>query len=392
MSDERSIVTFLIFFSAALSIYGSTHYYIIKRGWQALPDVIRLKRGYLALSIGLAGSYILGRFLMSLRPGFTGELLIWIGSFWLSMWVYLFLMCLVIDIVRLADLALPLLPASWKTEGSRAGPAAGITVLSIALLLTGGGFVNSLFVRITRIDIQVPCREAPCGTIKLAVAADIHLGTVINAWRLSRIVDRINACRPDIVLLPGDIVDEGIHPEDALKIRKELERIRTTCGVYACAGNHEFITGVDTSLPFIASAGITVLRDETHEVAGCITLAGRDDVSGTHFGGGQRKALADILKNSDRSKPVVLMDHTPFGLDRAAENGVDLQVSGHTHNGQLFPFNIITGLIYEQDWGYLKKGDTHFYISCGAGTWGPPVRTNSVSEVVLITLSLKEMP
>jgi len=389
MGDERSILTFIIFFTVALSIYGGANFYIIRRGWQVLPDRTRVKRGYLALSVTAAASFILGRLLMSLSPGPAGEVFVWIGAFWLSIMVHLFFICVIIDMVRLADLVFPLIPRLWKEKGSRARTVIGITAAGAAVLITAAGFVNSLFVRTKSLDIDMPFPDAPHNSLTVAVATDLHVGSVMNSRRLRRIVDRLNAGNPDIVLLPGDIVDGSIHPGRAGRIKKELARISAPYGVYACAGNHEFIAGIDTAAAFIRSAGITFLRDEAREIAGCIILAARDDVSGAHFAGTGRKPLEEILRGADRSKPVVLMDHTPSNLDRAVKNGVDLQVSGHTHHGQIFPFDLITGWIYENDWGYMKKGDTHFYVSCGAGTWGPPVRTNSVSEIVLIKCNFK---
>ena len=124
------------------------------------------------------------------------------------------------------------------------------------------------------------------------------------------------------------------------------------------------------------------MRDTKIKIDDGLIIAARDDRSGRGFTGKERLSLEKILENREAEYPVILMDHTPWGLDEAKNNGVDLQLSGHVHNGQLFPLNYITDSIYEKGWGYLKKGKTQYYISCGAGTWGPPVRTGSYSEIV----------
>ena len=106
--------------------------------------------------------------------------------------------------------------------------------------------------------------------------------------------------------------------------------------------------------------------------------------------GDKRTSLTDLVKDLDKNLPHILMDHQPFHLEQAEINGIDLQISGHTHHGQLFPFHWITKLVYEQSWGYSKKENTHYYVSCGVGTWGPPARTNSVPEIVQIKLKFKK--
>jgi uncharacterized protein len=129
-----------------------------------------------------------------------------------------------------------------------------------------------------------------------------------------------------------------------------------------------------------------MLRDRSVKVADAFTLVGREDRSIQQFGSMKRKDLSDLMKDVDQSLPVILMDHQPFNLDDAVKNNIDLQLSGHTHHGQLWPFNFITDKVYELSYGYLRKGNTHFYVSCGVGTWGPPLRTTSRPEVVNIKL------
>ena len=151
-------------------------------------------------------------------------------------------------------------------------------------------------------------------------------------------------------------------------------------------GNHEYIGGVKASVKYLTEHGVTMLMDSVALIDSSFYLAGRIDRSGRQFDGRLRRSVADLLQGIDRAKPVILMDHQPFELDKAQAAGVDLQLSGHTHHGQLWPLNWITKKVYELSWGYKQKGNTNFYVSSGYGTWGPPVRTGNTPEIVDITL------
>jgi len=219
----------------------------------------------------------------------------------------------------------------------------------------------------------------------LVLVSDVHLGTIIRNSRLLKIVDEINRLNPDVVLIPGDLIDEDITPVVEQNMAESLKQIRSKYGVFACTGNHEYFSGVEQTVSYIQQSNITVLQDSVVKIAGVLYLIGRKDLMVEKFSSG-RKSLKELVKGLDLNLPVILMDHQPFHLEEAEQNGIDLQLSGHTHHGQIFPFNLITKKVYEKSWGYLKKGETHYYISCGVGTWGPPVRIGNTPEIVLITL------
>ena len=167
---------------------------------------------------------------------------------------------------------------------------------------------------------------------------------------------------------------------------RHLKNLHAPLGVYAITGNHEYIGGAAEAVAYLTEYNIKFLSDTAEFLDNRFYLAGRDDRDKTRFTGKPRKSLADILKNANHSFPILLMDHQPFQLSIPEELGVDLQLSGHTHDGQIWPFNYITNAIYEVSWGYKKKGNTHIYVSCGYGTWGPPMRIGNHPEVVSITL------
>lgn len=192
--------------------------------------------------------------------------------------------------------------------------------------------------------------------------------------------------KPDIILLAGDIVDEDLAPVIDQNLGECLKQLYAPFGVYGITGNHEYIGGAEPAVKYLEENGITMLRDTVIQINNSFYLAGREDRDKNRFSGQKRLEVSELLQQVDKTLPIILLDHQPFALDKAAEAGVDLQLSGHTHHGQLWPLNYLTRAIYEVSMGYKKKGNAHFYVSPGFGGWGPPVRTGNRPEVVLITL------
>jgi predicted MPP superfamily phosphohydrolase len=188
--------------------------------------------------------------------------------------------------------------------------------------------------------------------------------------------------------MAGDIVDGSVTHAQEERLSQVLAGLSAPLGVYAVLGNHEYYTDTEEVVPAIESGGVNVLLDEALTIDGLFTLAGRKDIQAERFGEG-RKPLETILEGTADDLAVIVMDHTPVNLNEATEAGVALQVSGHTHRGQLFPFNVVTDMIFEQDWGFLRKKDSLFYVSCGVGTWGPPIRSSSRPEVVLFNITFR---
>jgi predicted MPP superfamily phosphohydrolase len=219
--------------------------------------------------------------------------------------------------------------------------------------------------------------------LNIVAASDIHLGTIIRNSRLKYIVDKINNLSPDLILLPGDIVDEDVSSVMEQNMASILKQLNAKYGVYAITGNHEYIGGVQETVKYIRDGNVTVLMDSIEKIANSFYLIGRKDHSAISFGD-SRDTLATILESADKSLPLILVDHQPFNLEEAQMNGIDFQISGHTHHGQLFPFNFITKRVYEKSWGYMRKNSTQYYVSCGVGTWGPPMRLGNRPEILNI--------
>jgi len=168
---------------------------------------------------------------------------------------------------------------------------------------------------------------------------------------------------------------------------RHIQEIRTPLGVYAITGNHEYIGGIQYTLPYLKGINIRMLVDEVVTLPNGIQLVGREDRDSRRMGGEHHPIdLKGLTVGLDHSKPVIVMNHQPFHLDEAVEAGADLHLSGHTHNGQLWPLNYLTDAIFELSWGMKKKGNTVFYVSSGFGSWGPPVRVGNYPEVVVFNI------
>jgi predicted MPP superfamily phosphohydrolase len=383
------LLNFVVFFTVFFTVYGSANYYIFIRGWQALPNDTQLKIPYVGVFLFLALSYIAGRILGKYTVCGLSQWLTWVGSFWFGIIVYLFLILVAVDLLRLSNYFFHWFPL-WITNNSdRAKQLTALTTIAITSVVMVSGYLNALHPRIRRIDIDIPTSNEKRESLTIALVTDIHLGTIINNSRLAYMVDMINDLHPDIVLLAGDIVDEDIRPVIEDNMGETLRNIRSRYGSYAVTGNHEYYGGVEESVRYLTEHGVTVLRDTAITIDERFVLVGREDRTLTQMTGRARKPLAQIIAGVEKNLPIIMMDHQPFGLYRAAQNKIDLQVSGHTHNGQLWPIQFITRMIFDLSWGYKKVGTTHCYVSCGYGTWGPPVRSGNQPEVVQITIHFK---
>ena len=376
---------FAIFIPVVLVIYGSINAYIFVRGFQTVPQSSALRPWFVAIFWVVALSYIAARFLERVAPSSATNGLIWIGSFWLGAMAYFFIIIVVIDFARLVNYFLPFFPGFITRNIQYAKQITAFVVTGIVLLVLIVGRINQAFPRVRTIEIAIH-KKSPIKELNVALATDIHLGTIVCNSHFMRIVNKINSLHPDIVLFAGDIVDEDIAPVIRQNLGDTLQLIHSKYGTYGITGNHEYIGGVEIACTYLESHGINMLRDRSVKVDNAFTLVGREDRSIDRMNGVHRKDLHALMWDVDGSLPVILMDHQPFNLDDAVRNNIDLQLSGHTHDGQLWPFNFITNRIYELSYGYMMKGNTQFYVSCGVGTWGPPIRTSGRPEVVNIRL------
>lgn len=378
---------FIIFFSIVFSVYGLINYYIFITGWNAIPHRSLLSTAYLIIYIVLSVSFIAGRFLERVMINWLSSLLVWIGSLWLGAMVYFLLFTLLFDLIRLVNFFIPFYPQFISANYNQTKIILLLCATVIVFIVVTAGYINARTPRLKNIGIKID-KRSELNRITLAVASDIHLGTIICKSRVEKMVSLINSINADIVLLPGDIVDEDLGPVIKQNLGEILRKIKSRYGVFGITGNHEYIGGAEAACRYLEEHGIKMLRDGFTEVKG-IYIIGREDRSIKQFSGKTRKPLIEIMQYADKTKPLILMDHQPVKLTEAETNGIDLQLSGHTHHGQLWPFNFITKKIYELSRGYKLSGSTHYYVSCGAGSWGPPVRTGNTPEIISLEIEFK---
>ena len=379
----------IIFILIVLSVYGSVNYYIFLRGWQAIPKISLYKTAYVIIFLLLSLSFFAGRILERYTISAASNIFIWSGSLWLGLMAYLFLSVLLIDILRASNFFFNFFPDFIYANYGKTKLIIAAGTLALSVLIVVAGFINECIPNIKKIELTIPKKAGNIKSLHIAMASDIHMGTIISNSRLEKLVSTINDLKPDIVLLPGDIVDEDLRPVIKNNLGDILKTFKSKYGTYAITGNHEYIGGAEAAVKYLTAHNINMLRDSAVKINGSFYIVGREDRSIKQFSGLERKDLKIIIKDIDCRLPVILMDHQPFSLHKTAESCVDLQLSGHTHHGQLWPFNFITSMIYEISHGYKKIENTNFYVSSGYGTWGPPIRTSSRSEIVDIILHFK---
>lgn len=377
----------LTFFGIVFALYGLINYYIIRRGLSIVSP--EHKTFFLVVSIFVVVSYIAGRFLERAFPSIISTVLIWIGSFWIAFMFYFFLSLVALDLLRLMNHFVPFFPEIISKNPEKTKRFTALVIILFVFITVAGGYINTKMIVVQHYRIPIKKSAGNLKSLNIAMASDIHLGTILDSSFLEKVVDKINTLNPDIVLLPGDVIDEDIGPVLRDNMGHLLESFKSKYGVYAVTGNHEYIGGVDAACNYLTSHGIKMLRDSVIKIDNAFYLIGREDIAIRQFAHKQRKDLKELLNGVDHSFPLIMMDHEPFKLNEAFENGIDLQLSGHTHNGQLWPMNFLISKIYELGWGYMIKGNTHYYVSCGVGGWGPPIRTGSRPEIVNITLVFK---
>jgi predicted MPP superfamily phosphohydrolase len=372
---------FIIF----ISIYAAGNYYVGLRFFQSMqsligPHSLFYWSGYTLL----ATSLLVARLGKRLYPEYVNDLVSITGDYWLGAVYYSSLIWACTDILRL--LINLIFPASRIIKY----PSFywGFAVLSLVFLLLLYGTWNAYRPRIVHYNITIQKAVHNLPELHAVMVSDIHLGPEVDSDRLEIMVSRINELDPDIVFLVGDIIDEDVRLFANNKMPEILKKLRSRYGVYAVLGNHEYIGGnSELAVEYMQQAGINVLVDRCMKVNDQFYVAGRDDRMAGRMNGKQRLELSRLVEGIDRNLPIILLDHQPINLKEGQLNGIDLQLSGHTHSGQFFPNNLISKHVFENSWGYLRKGEYQIIVSAGFGTWGPPIRIGTNSEITDITVS-----
>ncbi|WP_439185494.1 metallophosphoesterase [Carboxylicivirga taeanensis] len=381
---------FLIFISIILTIHFLVNYYIYHRGIQWLETMPSLKTAFRIAMLVLLIAYPAGRFLEHVWYSPLSNTLHWIGAFWFAGMLYFTLLIFATDIVRLVNHFFQFLPQPGTSAYLSLKLYAGLSITGLSLLIILAGFLNAWHPKINTFNLTINKTVDGPRQIKIVAASDIHLGTIIGPRKTRKLVKTINALKPDIILFAGDVVDEDVGPVIRQNLGESLRQLSAPFGVYASTGNHEYIGGVERSIAYLEEHGLTVLRDTSVLINDQLYIIGREDRDKNRTAV-PRKEISQLLAHIDQKKPLIMLDHQPYNLDEPTQQGIDLQISGHTHHGQLWPFGFITQKIFELSRGYLKKQDSHFIVSTGFGTWGPPVRTGNRPEILEINLQFQPL-
>lgn len=298
-------------------------------------------------------------------PAVVLKSLFTLGSIWMVFLLYMVLSLLVCDI---AHLFVPQFKYGFWYA------------LAFTITLLIYGHINYLNPQIVELDISLD-KPIEGGEVNIVAISDVHLGEGTGKHKMQRYAEMINAQNPDLILIAGDLIDNSTTPLYREKMNQELSQLKASLGIYMVPGNHEYISGIDKAAQFLTSTPITLLRDSIVSLPNGIQIIGRDDRSNRH-----RKPLRNMIDDADRSHPIIVLDHQPYRLSQSDSLKVDLQISGHTHRGQVWPISLLTDKMYEQSYGYRKWSHSHIYVSCGLSLWGPPFRIGTRSDMAVIRL------
>lgn len=373
----------MIFATIIISLFMfSVNYYIFSRLLKALEYFYKKLPIWINVSISFISTTIitLGFFRsMFFENAVVKSVLKTLFSYWLGVFMYLFIFVVIADIVNLCMLAFK------KTESKRAfiRAVSMICALVLALSVSVYGFYHATVIKHKAFDVNIGLKD----DMKIVLISDLHLGAVKSEDRLTELVERINEQDADVVCICGDVFDNDYNAVNNPKEASDtLKRIKSKYGVYAVLGNHDSGDGINKMKSFIDDCGFILLEENYAIVNDSIILVGRSDPS--PIGGtSDRTDTKDLFETIPDNKPIVVMDHNPHFVDEYKDKA-DMVLSGHTHKGQCFPGSIITNLMYEVDYGYaVTDSGVNAVVTSGFGTWGMPMRVGTDSEIVTINLN-----
>ncbi|WP_431028850.1 metallophosphoesterase [Lysinibacillus sp. LZ02] len=327
--------------------------------WLIALNIFRFEPVYWLVLFIVSFSFVLGRLHERLKP------LTVVGNYWMFVFQYGLVICLMINLVI------------WLTPFNSVLWAGAFGMIVLVVLFAIGTY--NAYTPVTReLTIEIEKEGEP---LRVVVASDFHLGVLSNKGHLQKFVNLANEAQPDIVLLAGDLIDDdpAWYIEDGM--HEVMKQLKTTYGVYGVLGNHEYY---GRKIPLLISemeaSNVKMLLDETILIDNRFYLTGQEDLTNTS------RQLLEQLKPTDESKPWFVMNHTPSDLATPSRFGVDFHVSGHTHKGQMWPNHFITSKLFELDYGHRLKGTMHALVSSGFGFWGPPTRIGSQSELWVVDI------
>jgi uncharacterized protein len=371
---EAGMIIFLLTF---LCLYGGINFYAFARARSIFHFSGIVQIILIVLLILLVLAPILIRIAESLHMEELAKTIAYIGYLWMAFVFLFFFLSVSLDIIRYLTM--------FFYPGAKNLPLntifGGVAVV-LSFVLVVYGYWDAQRIRIKKLEIQTEHFLPNNGKIRIVQISDVHVGLIIRQERLQKLIDIVQQAKPDILVSTGDLLDG--ERDNVMAEAQRFVSINPPLGKYAIMGNHEYYAGIKNSLEFTSQAGFEVLRDEVRKVAG-ISIFGADDITGTRMGTAKdNRAFTELLSSGSDRGFVLLLRHQPFVKENENFN---LQLSGHTHGGQLLPFRLITHLFFPKDYGYFELGQNKLlYVSRGTGTWGPPVRVFAPPEITVIDL------
>ena len=379
------MILFLLIF---LLVYGGLHLYMFLKAKAAFAFGTKISI-YVALFLLLmVFAPILIRQLE--RPGleYVARVFAYIGYTWMGILVLFFSISIVIDLCRFLVYLAGLITQKNFSILTSITPYHFLIPFLLSLGIVIYGFFEARDIRIERVTIKTSKLPKEISRLKIVQISDVHLGVIVGEDRLKTILDIVKEENPDLLVSTGDLVDgEMCNVTGAVRLLREID---PPYGKFAVTGNHEFYAGLDRALAFTEDAGFTILRAEGITVEGFLNIAGVDDGETKRFGVSKKVSERELLSGLPQENFTLFLKHRPV-VDEASLGYFDLQLSGHAHKGQIFPFGLITKAIYPTDDGCLKlENGSYLCVSRGAGTWGPPIRFLAPPDVMVIELTRKE--
>ncbi len=338
------------------------NYFVIRKILKYVVPV-NIKIYVLIAMVVLASSFFIYRFISSKLSYSMGRILSYVCYYYLAFLIYatmFFMISWILTLILKNRVDINFYKIS--------------VILAIFTLIIGTYFKHNIVIKEYEVDLN---EKYNIPSLNIALVSDIHLGYINGNGMINRMVKKINSLNPDVVLIAGDLIDMDLKPVIEKNMLESLGKIKSKHGTYLALGNHDIYGAKKEVVTTLArEEGVIVLRDEKILVDDSFYIVGRDDFP--------KKPLEEILEGKKEDKPVILIEHTPNRLDEAVENKINIQVSGHTHKGQFFPGNLFTKRIFQIDYGMEKIKDTNVIVSSGYGTWGPPIRIGSISEICFI--------
>lgn len=372
-------------FINAIIVHTFLNLYVFWRGWKVLPPKYAYRIPFVAIFLIELGIYL---------TGFVGvdELsmdilypIMKLGTSWMIFILYMTFMLLAYDVVQFIQPKIKSLNKRIILKSLKIREKYYLASILIVISMLFYGHYRFWHPVVNEVEIPI-AKQANVDELKVVMVADVHVGYMINREILKMYVDKIMEQKPDMILLVGDIIDYDLYPLEKEHMEEEFHRLKAPYGVFAATGNHEYRLNAEEKISWLSEkAGLTVLRDSVAKVDDLLYIVGREDDKFE-----DRKELKDLMTQVDRSRPVIVMNHEPRRLSEESDEKVDLAVFGHTHNGQLFPYNFVIGMIYEVGHGYKKKDDTHIYVTSGLGLSGPQFRIGTISEIVVLNLKFNQ--